>query len=1568
LVPESITTSATVEVSNFSNVKLAIKNFEESIEVTRQQSSTEPASSSRDRREPSGLPTPQSLSSTTKSNKNARNRTKKARNAAKGSDPVVSAATTNGIPSQSSFQVNDAVNAPEQEAYRGDDATGLDETTITSTSSNRSPSFDSSTRHSLKEDLGAFPRFEVLLDEISEKAAKPSKAAVGPSEEAKNVSVEKLANVARDTSHDGRQKGFEIDFSPKEDLPDFSVNPKVVVNKKNRKARRNRQRQLSTTARSTATSEDPSNLFFSAIDNHVATRKPRRIPKLFQSVEVVKSSKVKEDVVVMPTDTITLSSDNSSPRKLKPRTDSHLLSPSTAQAAREIPSITAAPFAEPPLPKSNSIRKKKYSIQRGELVVEVVEVAIEVKDTGSVIVEQSHGQNEEKKIVSAIPSTIKFAEESVKKPYRLVRMENPKPRSKTPTRSLIAKGFRRKMKRSKNSSASPNIPRNPIKVFSDEGKTDAIELLRAHTNVGSSNTFSYDENEEDNIIKRVSPPPSPFPNVENLQIVGVANDIEVVFPSSKQGMKSPVDTIPLTTDVLMDRIVSIRKLSSQDESSTNTPIKILSQDPSSLSNETSSPPKKFVPVIEIPSNRVEEHAFDVTRAASYSTKSAGSIHSISSSKPSGESSTGHITPNPHQMKTTIETEGKGPKNGDQLVYISGKQSSSEIAKAVVVPKLPAPKKDTLRINADLANNLAGNTDEKSSPSRSRKVKIQVQNVQKPDGNVKNIEISSVATDESYKSESKVSSLVKKYSAMVVKNQTSDQPSIEEKSSASTVPSESNYVVRVNVLGVAGIVVARKNCRDFTGNDRSPSPPEQIAAVVGISESGQESIDNVTTFSGALIHAPNMKVKNEGEVHDEGQRHIAVWASEHQGESPGSVVDSNMLKIKPNGPNLFLDLNVALARSGEGIHHTAVVIGTASVEITKEMIRASNIRTIDLPVHQVGKEGPLLVDDSSRVILLRTASKQRNDIRKFCVEQLSDRKEDRNKEDLASAYAIDPKGDSMIRIQVRVEEVHVPSKQEKIKRSGSFTERTAATERSDESSIPSNSSQKQMKEGEMYSKPLEHHFDDGASFHTVSRKEELVASNEAADDEAANDDDVPGCKVFGKKISLFNCTSTSKKGLASQIDDRIDDMAEKFFSATCTNQRDDSSLGHQSGITSSTAERKMFEEMKSVLGPVPSMTELRCLAQEIALSGGEYFFPNKARDSNEGAVQADDDDNTSVESATLLAIEPETLRKRSKESWTKKRDDDDVTYSTGGSENESEASFPLNHTDFGEEPIPFIFNGKRRVMSENNKFDLDTGKDQKGFGASRTFGSFPEGAAQLDVGCEGDDEGSSEERTPLADQADEVVEENDKEDHDLKRQSSGKPSLPSVVENIAEVLSIGGKACGYFSEGKIDPGRASPVAIWNRSTVAKEEVEIPKTVDQSDLQSVGELTAITLEKDEIKEKNRKLLMKKLGLPKEILAWSTGGKSKASAGDAEESQEQKLGDSDEAVSERPELYFLEYEESENGVRSIYGGSDVPKKDVTVEEAQRLHVDSPLSNVESNPESSLRNIKEADEVESV
>ena len=811
-----------------------------------------------------------------------------------------------------------------------------------------------------------------------------------------------------------------------------------------------------------------------------------------------------------------------------------------------------------------------------------------------------------------------------------------------------------------------------------------------------------------------------------------------------------------------------------------------------------------------------------------------------------------------------------------------------------------------------------------------------------------------------------------------------------------------HVVHVNVLGIAGIVVDRKSCKDVTGHKHSPAPPEQMKAVVGITEfceGKQENTitGNVTTFSSTLIHSPNTKLgkSRSGSSSSSAsslslQRHIAVWASNNLGETPGSIIESKALQTEfadehdPNSKYVskFLTLSVALAKNSKANDHVASVIGSAGIKVSDEMMRTGEDITMDLPIYVL--DGSASSFDN-RVIKLKTTAKRKGIIRKLFVRQ-PDRNDIMNREDLMSAYSIDPSGDSMIRVQVRVETLPVGEdpkiptdvydEVEMLRKESKVDDATVTTELSDGSSILSGSCtasilppaaaacrafdafiptgpQKRKTPAfpsgeELYSKPLDMPSpnatdNDDGSFHTVSWKGKLLLRNKM------NDAGDPGCKIFGNAVPLPTCTSETRMVVAKTIDDKIEEIAEHVFekvgNCPALNVKEDSpsigrsesftTMGNDTFLTIRTAKgeeeeknpikpRVLLQEIRDFLGPVPTMDDVKHLAKELAETSGEYFFPEDPK----VVANEDDDDNSSVGSATLVAFESGQLRMRSIDSptWGRKNrrvrrrktntvpdnaqhfDDDILTYSTAGSF-DSEPTIALNQP-FGQEIMEQY--GKEDILMENNESGTGITNNNKtdDDDETRTLESYP--TALEDVGCEGDHEDSTldEGRTSIVD--------GDEEDNDdvidgRREVEDDKLSLPSVVKNIAEALSLE-KACGYFGSKN------------------QQQHPVPETVDPSDVLSVGDLTAITLEKNEIRKRSRRSLLSRLSIPKGILTGCTDADIEIVDADDNTMMEPNNSmtfddDNGSIVCGQPrENYFADYENGQEGMSPLYARKQI------------------------------------------
>ncbi|OEU18137.1 hypothetical protein FRACYDRAFT_238570 [Fragilariopsis cylindrus CCMP1102] len=1234
--------------------------------------------------------------------------------------------------------------------------------------------------------------------------------------------------------------------------------------------------------------------------------------------------------------------------------------------------------------------------------------AIEVEQSGSVIVVQKQQQQQQQQRQQQVV---------VKEPYRLVR----------------------------------------IAASGGNNNGGGIEVLRSCTTT-TDKCFSYDKNDEDeDIIVQciigdvteaeaeeersllVYSPPTP---IKHVRIIGVDDIIEAVIAqppqsllslslpsSSSSSKKKSMSGITVEKNKTMSNNKTVKQKKMEifkATTTTTTPLRLLPKTATSKTSANASAvidvdadsKKKLIIIeeIEASSNFIEEKKVDDVDFEGeeevfkpFSDADAVPVVNSSNKKDddslllvSSQTSKQQVESINKATKSTSVPTKNNPTNASATATATAAIDTPQVffqreepvppagtkSKAILVPKLPAPKKDTIKLHdtaATIQRSLDASLDAASILSPSMSPPRLGAAFVSPSASM-------IASHESSLQKTDVSSSLAKRSGTVV------GVTLENKATLRNV----KHVVHVNVLGIAGIVVDRKSCKDVTGHKHSPAPPEQMKAVVGITEfceGKQENTitGNVTTFSSTLIHSPNTKLgkSRSGSSSSSAsslslQRHIAVWASNNLGETPGSIIESKALQTEfadehdPNSKYVskFLTLSVALAKNSKTNDHVASVIGSAGIKVSDEMMRTGEDVTMDLPIYVL--DGSASSFDN-RVIKLKTTAKRKGIIRKLFVRQ-PDRNDIMNREDLMSAYSIDPSGDSMIRVQVRVETLPVGEdpkiptdvydEVEMLRKESKVDDATVTTELSDGSSILSGSCtasilppaaaacrafdafiptgpQKQKNPTfpsgeELYSKPLDMPSpnatdNDDGSFHTVSWKGKLLLRNKM------NDAGDPGCKIFGNAVPLPTCTSETRMVVAKTIDDKIEEIAEHVFekvgSCPALNVKEDSpsigrsesftTMGNDTFLTIRTAKgeeeeknpikpRVLLQEIRDFLGPVPTMDDVKHLAKELAETSGEYFFPEDPK----VVANEDDDDNSSVGSATLVAFESGQLRMRSIDSptWGRKNrrvrrrktntvpdnaqhfDDDILTCSTAGSF-DSEPTIALNQP-FGQEIMEQY--GKEDILMENNESGTGITNNNKtdDDDETRTLESYP--TALEDVGCEGDHEDSTldEGRTSIVD--------GDEEDNDdvidgRREVEEDKLSLPSVVKNIAEALSLE-KACGYFGSKN------------------QQQHPVPETVDPSDVHSVGDLTAITLEKNEIRKRSRRSLLSRLSIPKGILTGCTDADIEIVDADDNTMMEPNNSmtfddDNGSIVCGQPrENYFADYENGQEGMSPLYARKQI------------------------------------------
>lgn len=215
-----------------------------------------------------------------------------------------------------------------------------------------------------------------------------------------------------------------------------------------------------------------------------------------------------------------------------------------------------------------------------------------------------------------------------------------------------------------------------------------------------------------------------------------------------------------------------------------------------------------------------------------------------------------------------------------------------------------------------------------------------------------------------------------------------------------------HVIRVTVLGLAGITVDRTRCRDHgrLSNEQKetlPVPPSKMRAVVAFSRNSQ--IRGITSLSKPLARSPNNDIvltasdddtagtgrassngrsssngraqKKKGDTDSfaseqgRSQRHVAVWASENSPGLGSPVVFEAHLHRKDRvggrsspvssafAPKSF-ELTIALTENGKRGNRVAMPLGITSLAVAGDECEDGKAVILDLPVLSLQQARPL----------------------------------------------------------------------------------------------------------------------------------------------------------------------------------------------------------------------------------------------------------------------------------------------------------------------------------------------------------------------------------------------------------------------------------------------------------------------------------------------------------------------------------------------------------------------------------------------------------------------------------
>mmetsp|Transcript_20708 Transcript_20708/g.23630 ORF Transcript_20708/g.23630 Transcript_20708/m.23630 type:complete len:709 (-) Transcript_20708:13-2139(-) len=182
--------------------------------------------------------------------------------------------------------------------------------------------------------------------------------------------------------------------------------------------------------------------------------------------------------------------------------------------------------------------------------------------------------------------------------------------------------------------------------------------------------------------------------------------------------------------------------------------------------------------------------------------------------------------------------------------------------------------------------------------------------------------------------------------------------------SSNTDSSNSHVVRVTVLGLAGISVDRMRCRDKQNKPFYPAEPSKMKAVVAFSSEDWTRMKGITTLSKSLV-SPLPSTSSKKQLHQQKRtRNLAVWTSSSR--SMGSVVNfetelnpssSGNSPEKEEEPSTetrtsttkSFGLSIALVEDDEHDQRVAHLFGVTALPIRGDECKGGKVVTLDLPV-------------------------------------------------------------------------------------------------------------------------------------------------------------------------------------------------------------------------------------------------------------------------------------------------------------------------------------------------------------------------------------------------------------------------------------------------------------------------------------------------------------------------------------------------------------------------------------------------------------------------------------------
>ena len=299
-----------------------------------------------------------------------------------------------------------------------------------------------------------------------------------------------------------------------------------------------------------------------------------------------------------------------------------------------------------------------------------------------------------------------------------------------------------------------------------------------------------------------------------------------------------------------------------------------------------------------------------------------------------------------------------------------------------------------------------------------------------------------------------------------------------KNGAVSTGTDVTHVVKVTVLGLAGITVDRSKCRYSPEDEDLPASPSKMRAVVAFSRNSV--IKGTTTLSKPLTRSPNEDVvlatpeteeevpfvaksasgddaatqttgSTGGSTRHPPRRHLAVWVSEDRSLGSAVTFEANLhrsdMGVAKNAaassafaPKSF-DLTIGLTE-GYNSDQAAVALplGVASLAVSGNESTNGESVIVDLPVWSLSQARPLSSSDGMGGYPLITLASRQNAVtdgihlkkKRTGLQRLFSKK-DRNgniaasfpskaeRDAFSAAYSMDSAGDAILRVSLEVHE-------------------------------------------------------------------------------------------------------------------------------------------------------------------------------------------------------------------------------------------------------------------------------------------------------------------------------------------------------------------------------------------------------------------------------------------------------------------------------------------------------------------------------------------------------------------